>query len=69
MKQLIKISNQSAKILGIYAECKICRFNSNNKLLHKDLFQSIFLTDMQHQITHKRIKAQQRMNYFVFLSF
>jgi len=23
MKQLIKISNQSAKILGIYAECKI----------------------------------------------
>jgi len=24
---------------------------------------------MQHQITQKRIKAQQRMNYFIFLSF
>jgi len=33
MKQTIKISNQSAKILGIYAECRIRIFNSNNKLL------------------------------------
>jgi len=29
MKQSIKILNQSAKILGIYAEC---RFSLNNKL-------------------------------------
>jgi len=28
------MTNQSAKILGIYAECRICRFNSNNNLLH-----------------------------------
>jgi len=35
----------------------------------QDLFQSIFLTIMQHQITQKRIKAQQRMNCLVFLSF
>jgi len=32
---LIKISNQSAKILGIYVECKICRFNSNKKLFQR----------------------------------
>jgi len=37
MKQLIKISNQLAKILGIYTECKIHIFNSNNKLLHTRL--------------------------------
>jgi len=37
MKQSIKISNQSAKIQGIYAECRIHRFNSNIKLLHKRL--------------------------------
>jgi len=37
MKQLIKISNQSAKILEIYAECRIRKFNSNNKLLHTRL--------------------------------
>jgi len=37
MKQSIKISNQSAKILGIYVECRIHRFNSNNKLLHTRL--------------------------------
>jgi len=30
----IKISNQSAKILGIYAECRIHKFNSKSKLLH-----------------------------------
>jgi len=35
----------------------------------QDLFQSIFLTSMQHHITQKRIKAQQRMNYLVFSSF
>jgi len=34
MKQLIKKTNQSAKILRIYAEYTICRFNSNNNLLH-----------------------------------
>jgi len=37
MKQTIKISNQSAKILGIDAECRIRKFNSNNKLLHTRL--------------------------------
>jgi len=37
MKQSIEISNQSAKILGIYAEYRIHRFNSNNKLLHARL--------------------------------
>ena len=35
----------------------------------QDLFQSIFLTGMQHHITQRRIKAQQRMNYLFFLSF
>jgi len=60
MNQLIKISNQLAKILGNYAKCRIRRFNSNNKLLH---------TSMQYQITQTCIKAQQRMNYLVFLSF
>jgi len=35
----------------------------------EDLFQSIFLIGKQHQITQKRIKAQQRINYFVFLNF
>jgi len=37
MNQLIKISNQSAKILGNYAKCWIHRFNSNKKLLHTRL--------------------------------
>jgi len=37
MKQSIKKTNQSAKILEIYAECKIRRFNSNNNLLHTRL--------------------------------
>jgi len=40
MKQSIKISNQSAKILGIYTKCRIHRFNSNNKLLHTRLVPS-----------------------------
>jgi len=33
----------------------------------QDLFQSIFLTGMQHQITQQHIKAQQRMNYLAQL--
>jgi len=37
MKQFIKISNQSAKIPGIYSKCRTRKFNSNNKLLHKRL--------------------------------
>jgi len=37
MKQSIKKTNQSAKILENYAECKICEFNSNNNLLHTRL--------------------------------
>ena len=39
MKQLIKKTNQSAKILEleIYVECRICRLNSNNNLLHTRL--------------------------------
>jgi len=37
MKQMIKISNQSANNLGIYAKCRSRRFNSNNKLLHTRL--------------------------------
>jgi len=38
MNPLIKISNQSAKILRNYTECRIRRFNSNNKLLRTRLF-------------------------------
>jgi len=34
MKQSIKKTNQSAKILENYAEYRICEFNSNNNLLH-----------------------------------
>ena len=34
MKQSIKKTNQSAKILENYAECRIRKFNSNNNLLH-----------------------------------
>jgi len=37
MKQSIKISNQSAKMLGIYAKCRIHKFNLDNKLLHTRL--------------------------------
>jgi len=37
MNQLIKISNESAKILRNYAEYKIRIFKSNNKLLHTRL--------------------------------
>jgi len=37
MKQSITISNQLATILGIYAECRIRIFNTNNKLLHTRL--------------------------------
>jgi len=33
----IKKTNQSAKILEIYAEFRIRKFNSNNNLLHKRL--------------------------------
>jgi len=35
----------------------------------QDLFQSIFLTSIQPQITQECIKGQQRMDYLVFLSF
>ena len=35
----------------------------------QDFFQSIFLTGIQPQITQERIKAQQRVDYLVFLSF
>jgi len=34
MKQSTKKTNQSAKILENYAECRIREFNSNNNLLH-----------------------------------
>jgi len=34
MKQSIKKTNQSAKILENYVECRIRKFNSNNNLLH-----------------------------------
>jgi len=37
MKQSIKKTNQSAKILGIYTEYKIRGFNSNNNILHTKL--------------------------------
>jgi len=37
MKQSIKKTNQSAKILKIYVECRIRKFNSNNNLLHTRL--------------------------------
>jgi len=33
MNQQIKISKQSAKVLGNYAECKFHEFHSNNILL------------------------------------
>jgi len=43
MKQSIKKTNQPAKILEIYAECRIRKFNSNNNLLHTRLVpNSIF---------------------------
>jgi len=35
----------------------------------QDLFQSIFLTIIQPQITQERIKTQQRVDYFIFLRF
>jgi len=35
----------------------------------QDLFQSIFLTGVQPHITQEHIKAQQIMNYLIFLSF
>jgi len=35
----------------------------------QDLFQLIFLTSIQPQITQKRIKSHQRSNCLVFLSF
>jgi len=37
MKQLIKKTNQLAKILEIYVECRISKFNSNNNFLHTRL--------------------------------
>ena len=37
MKQSTKKTNQSAKILENYAECRIREFNSNNNLLHTRL--------------------------------
>jgi len=37
MKQSSKKTIQSTKILEIYAECTIHKFNSNNNLLHTRL--------------------------------
>ena len=37
MKQSVKKTNQSAKILENYAECRIREFNSNNNLLQTRL--------------------------------
>jgi len=69
MKQSIKILNQSAKILGIYVECIIHRFNSNNKLLHIRLVPINISNRYATSYYTKHIKAQQRMNYLVILSF
>jgi len=35
----------------------------------QDLFQLVFLTSIQPQLTQERIKAQQRVDSLVFLSF
>jgi len=35
----------------------------------QDLFQSVFITSINPQITQERIKSHQRSNCFVFLSF
>jgi len=69
MKQSIKKTNRSTKILEIYAECRIRRFISNKIFYIQDLFQPIFLTSIQPQITQELIKSHQRMNWLVFLSF
>jgi len=39
------------------------------KFYIQDLLKSIFLTSIQPQITQGGMKAQQRMDYLVFLSF
>jgi len=35
----------------------------------QDLFQSIFLTSIQPHIRQERIKSQERVDYFIILSF
>jgi len=37
MKQSIKKTNQSAKIVELYAKCRIRKLNSKNNLLHTRL--------------------------------
>jgi len=51
MIQLIKISNQSYKILGNYAECRFVNLIQTTNFYTQDLFQLIFLINMRHQIT------------------
>jgi len=57
MKKSIKISNQSAKILGIFANADFANLTQTTFFYIQDLFQSIFLTCIQPQITQDRIKA------------
>jgi len=77
MKQSIKKTNQSAKILENYAKCKIQDLfaklfaNSTQTTIFyiQDLFQLVFITSIKPQITQEHIKSHQRSNCLVFLSF
>jgi len=44
-------------------------FTQTTNFYTQDLFQTIFLTSIHYQITHKRIQTQQRVIYLVFLRF
>jgi len=48
---------------------KFADLTQTTKFYVQDLFQTIFLTSIQPQITQERIKAQQRVDSLVLLSF
>jgi len=69
MKQSIKKTNQSTKILEIMHNTEFVNATQTTIFYIQDLFQSTFLTSIQPQITQGRIKSHQISNCLVFLSF
>jgi len=61
------MTNQLAKILGIYA--KFADLTQTTIFYIQDLFQSINLTIIPPQITQECIKTQQKVDCLIFLSF
>jgi len=65
----IKISIPRLKSWEFMQNAEFTNLTQKANFYIQYLFQTMFITSIQPQITKERIKAKQRMNYLVFLSF